>query len=172
MIMVICQLAAYLYRYWHHASRLLLVIERKKTSTLLRRHLIEKRTEQWPIWHIQSLIIMHLFSLKLLIRIYQCYPISYSMPRLRIILVSSENAASLKHDCKLLSGNSFTKSFLVSTNLSIQYNEKYVSRHQSGYPGTTVTIFGPLEYESRIDWHYPSTPTLSEFKRLVWPKLT
>ena len=35
---------------------------------------------------------------------------------LRIIPVSSENAASLKHDCKLLSCNFFTKSFLVSTN--------------------------------------------------------
>ena len=38
---------------------------------------------------------------------------------LRIIPVSSENAASLKHDCKLLSCNSFTKYFLMSTNLSI-----------------------------------------------------
>ena len=38
---------------------------------------------------------------------------------LRIILVSYEHAASLKHDCKLLLSNSFTKSFLMSTNLSI-----------------------------------------------------
>ena len=56
---------------------------------------------------------------------------------LRIIAVNSVNATSSKHNCKLLSSNSFTKSFLISSNCQ-WYNEKCnVSRRQSDYPDTT-----------------------------------
>ena len=100
---VIGILAPYLYRYWHHANGLLLVIERKNTSsTLLRLHLIKKKNKIMAhMTHSVSRNNASVFSkiadknLPIISKFIRHVP-------LRIIPVSSVNAASSKHDCKFL----------------------------------------------------------------------
>ena len=117
--MVIGQLAPYLYRYWYHASRLLFVIERKKNINIAQTTPDRKKNKIMA--HLTHSVSRNNASV-LSKTADKNLPILSNFIRhvpLRIILVSYENAVSLKHDCKLLSCNSFTKSFLVSTNLSM-----------------------------------------------------
>ena len=104
-INVIGLLTPYHYRYWQHASKLLLVIDRnKKSSTLLRLHLIEKKKNK-IMAHLTHSIARNNASVLSKIADKNLPVLSNFILHvpLRIILVSSVNAASSKHDCKFLS---------------------------------------------------------------------
>ena len=118
---VIGPLAPYLYSYWHHASRLPLVIETKRKKLINIAQTTPDRKKNKIMAHLTHSISRNNASVlsKIADKTLPIFSNFIQHVLLRIILVSFANAASLKHDCKLLSCNSFTTSFLMSTNLSM-----------------------------------------------------
>ena len=101
-VSVIGLLALYLYRYWHHASRLLLVIKGKKKEKIFNiPQITPDRKKNKIMAHLTHSVSGNNASVLSKIA-YKNLPILSNFIQhvpLRINPVSSVNAASLKHDC-------------------------------------------------------------------------